>query len=402
MAYGLTSFGFNTKTQAQIIDDINAACLANISPTLNLSAASALGQLIGIVGTDLAELWNLSQAVYAALDPDQAAGDQLAALALLTGTVKRAATFSVAKQCTVNVNPGTYAIGSLVAYVNGNPAAKFSNLQAVTNSGGSAANFSVDFQALVSGPALAPSGTLTVISTPVSGWNSVTNPTDAVAGLPIQTDPQLRTARAQALQSGGAATAGAIRSAILNNLGQAVGGDVISATVLWNDTDLTDVNGTPPHSFEAIVLGAVMDSTANTALATQLLASKTAGDRAYGTSSLVINDSQGNAHTIGYTRPSTIPIYILITVQHDPLSLTPVTAATVQAALVAWAQASLTAGVSVVIEKVKSIALGVAGAYDITACTIGTAPAPAGVVNVPITVRQIATLITANIGVTII
>lgn len=402
MTWGLTPQGFNLKPTTQIIDDINASLLANLSPTLNLTAASALGQVVGIAGADYGELWQLGQAVYSALDPDQAAGDQLASLALLTGTKKRAATPSVAKACTVNLDSGTYAIGALTAYPTNNPTSVFANLTAVTNSGATA-NFSVDFASVATGQILAPAGQLVIIASPVSGFNSITNPTDAIAGLPLETDPQLRVQRAAALQSGGGSTAGAIQSAIINQLGVAQGGDVLQCTVLSNDSDATDGNGHPPHSFEAIVLGVVSDSNADNAVAATIAATRTAGDTAYGTNrSIVVTDSQGNPHTIGFTRPTTVPIYITITVQHDPTSPFTPTIASVQAALVSWAQASLgSGGQSVIIERVKSVALSVPGALDVTACFLGTAPSPSGTINVPISIRQIATLSSSNIGVTI-
>lgn len=404
MAYGLTAVGFSQKPTSQVIADINASLLANLSPTLNLTGVSALGQLVGIVGADLGELWQLAQAVDSAFDPDQAAGNDLASLSLITGTKRRDATFSVAKACTVNVNPGTYAAGALTAYPVNNPTAVFANVDAVTLGGTVAANVTgVDFRAVTAGPVLAPAGTLTVIASPVGGFNSVTNPTDAIAGLPLATDAELRQTRAQALQSGGTSTAGAIRSAILTNLGVSTGGDVVQVTVLSNDTNLTDSNGIPPHSFEAIVLGAVADAAADTAVAQQIATTKTAGDTAYGTNrAIVVNDSQGNPHTIGFTRPTTIPIYVNITVKQDPTSPFAVTAAAVQAALVAWAQASLGGGgQSVVIERIKAIALSVPGAFDVPAATIGTTPSPVGTANIPINVRQIATLSSSNIAVTI-
>jgi len=309
----------------------------------------------------------------------------------------------VAKQCTANLNPGTYAIGALTAYVVGSPTSVFANTEAVTNSGGSAANFGVDFEAVTPGPTLAPAGTLTVIASPVAGFNSITNPTDAIAGLPLETDPQLRVRRANALQSGGNATAGAIQSAILDNLGVAVGGDVLNCTVLSNDTDTTNGSGQPPHSFEAIVLGAVADSDADNAVAEQIYKSKTAGDTAYGTNrSIVVTDSQGNSHTIGFTRPTAVPFYVTITVQHDPASAFTPTVASVQAALVAWAQSSLgSGGQSVIIERVKSVALNVPGALDVPSCTIGLSLSPVGTSNLPISIRQIATLSSSNIVVTI-
>jgi uncharacterized phage protein gp47/JayE len=402
MAYGLTATGFNAKPTAQVITDINARLYTNLSPTLNLSAASALGQLVGTVGADIGELWQLTQAVYSAFDPNQAAGDQLASLSLLTGTIKRDATKSVAKAVTVNVNPGTYAPGTLSAYPVNNPTAVFSNVSTVTNAGGVAANVSADFQAVNKGPTLAPAGTLTVIASPVSGFNSVTNPTDAIAGLTIESDAALRQRRALELSSGGAATAAAIRSQILSSLGLAAGGDVISASVLVNDKDTTDTaTGLPPHSIECIVRGAVGGSTNDAALAAEIMAIKGAGDTAVGTSSLPVLDAAGNSHNIGFTRPTTVRIYINSTVQQDPNSTSLVTASAVQTAIVAWAQANLGQGQNVVAERIKAVELSVPGALDVLAFTIGTAPSPVGTGNVTISQRQIASISSGDINVTV-
>src|SRR4051812_2289514 len=101
MACGITTSGFSAKPLAQIVDDINPALPANISPTLNVSAASAVGQIVGTAAGEIADAWNVLQGVYSAYDPNQSSGDQLASLALLTGTIKRAPTYSVAKLVTV-------------------------------------------------------------------------------------------------------------------------------------------------------------------------------------------------------------------------------------------------------------------------------------------------------------
>lgn len=404
MAWGLTPTGFRVKSTAQVIADINQALLDGLSPTLNLSATSALGQVIGIVGAAIGELWQQTQAVYSAFDPDQAAGQQLASLALLTGTIKRDATKSVIKGVTVNVNPGSYAAGALTAYPLNNPAAVFQSVLPVTNSGGGAANFNVDFQAVNKGPTLAPAGTLTVIASPVTGFNSVTNPSDAIAGLTIESDAALRQRRTVELSSGGAATAAAVQAQILSTLGLAVGGDVISSNVLYNDKDYTDpVTGLPPHSIEAIVRGAVGGPTNDAALAAEILLAKGAGDTAYSSAGTYLNltDAAGNVHSIGYTRPSTVRVYINITVKQDAASPFLVTASAVQTAIVNWAQSSLAQGTAVVSERVKATALTVPGAYDIPAFTIGTSPSPAGTANLPINLRQIASISSGDINVTV-
>lgn len=53
----------------------------------------------------------------------------------------------------------------------------------------------------VTGPKFAPANTLTVISTPVSGWSSVTNPLDAIVGTNIETDTEALARRQTLLAS---------------------------------------------------------------------------------------------------------------------------------------------------------------------------------------------------------
>lgn len=64
------------------------------------------------------------------------------------------------------------------------------NVNPVMTTIGSPAQVSVTAECVVTGPNVAIAGSVTVIGTPVSGWNGVTNPLDATPGTNVETDTQ--------------------------------------------------------------------------------------------------------------------------------------------------------------------------------------------------------------------
>jgi uncharacterized phage protein gp47/JayE len=107
------------------------------------------------------------------------------------------------------------------------------------------------FEAQDAGSTPAPQDTLTVIDTPVSGFDRVNNLVDADIGRDIETDAELRARRAQSLQVAGAATLSAIRAKILQEV------DGVSEVAIYENRTATDYtpSGLPPHSFQCVVVG---------------------------------------------------------------------------------------------------------------------------------------------------
>src|SRR5688572_16080023 len=91
---GLTSTGFERKTIEDIKAEIEDEERLNISPTINTSSASVIGQINGIISSKLAELWELAEEVYNSQYPDSANGAALDNVAAITGTVRQEATKS--------------------------------------------------------------------------------------------------------------------------------------------------------------------------------------------------------------------------------------------------------------------------------------------------------------------
>lgn len=156
------------------------------------------------------------------------------------------------------------------------------------------------------GPIVGLSGTITVIETPVSGWDSVNNALDVTLGRDDETDTSLRLRRISSLQVSGAGTVESIRSRLLQV------DNVTGAFVEENTTTVTDGSGRPPKSFEAIVAGG-----ADQDIADLIWEVKPAGIATYGTEAVVVTDSMGNDHTINFSRATEIFIWVRVTItQH--------------------------------------------------------------------------------------
>lgn len=310
---GLTPAGFERRVQEEILEELIEGLRSNVSQTIRTSTDTVTGQVIKLLAEELHSIWELAEDVYGSAYPNSAAGRSLRQISLLSGTVARDATYSRVA-ATVNVDAGTYPVGSLIAHKLDDPQARFVNLEEVTNPGPSPLDVTAIFQAEDPGPIELPIGQLTSIAAFVAGWNTVTNLAPGTPGLSDETNEELRLRREEELAASGSSTAPAIAADIRQNLA-----GILNVRVLKNDSDAVDVNGLPPHSVEAIVYGPVPPLPEDDlALAEQIDESKAAGIQAFGiTGAVPVTDSEGNVTTIGFTRPVERPVEVLFTLGFD-------------------------------------------------------------------------------------
>ena len=74
-----------------------------------------------------------------------------------------------------------------------------------------------------------------------------------------------------------------------------------------NDTNTTNAQGVPAHSFMPILLGGV-----GSEIALKIWENKPMGIQSFGDTQVTIYDSQGYAHVIGHQRPDPVPVLSLI------------------------------------------------------------------------------------------
>lgn len=382
MPFGVDSSGFTRKPLLVSRDEILSYWKAHVSPTIDTSDTGLEAQFAGGFAEQIGSVWDALGDVYASRDPAQASGQALDDLLHLRGVYRKAPRESLVT-VTVNVNAGTYVAGSLVAYVTGSPASRFAN--DATLVAASTGNYSVTFRAEQTGPVAANAGTLTVV-VPTAGFNSVTNPSDAVLGDDGETDTAYYARSELEAVTSGSATVDAVVAAV-----RALSG-VTFVRGYVNDEPTVDANGVVGNAFEIVVLGG-----ADQAIADAIRATKAAGIRAVGSTTVNSTDAQGNVYPIGFTRPTRIQPYIDVVCYVDK-SLFPGDAAA-KSYLIDWADATLSVGNDVVIAKVTQIMMELAGMYDVTVYT-GSAFPPVSTASFVIRVREYADFDTSRVRVT--
>ncbi len=293
----VTAAGFLRTRLDERLAQLQASYRAIYGDDISIDPDDLDGQLLGIFAERISDIDQLAEDIYNSLNPNLATGAALARVSTFNGIVKQAGSFS---QATVSLvgNPGvTVPAGSLIK----------SSADNSTWATASAATFSLLGQATatvfatVKGTQPAAIGTLTVIGSPVFGWQSVTNAAVALMGQAEETDEQLRIRRRRSTGTPGQSILDAIYGAIVNLPGVRI------AAVYENFTGTTDANGQAAHSIYAIVEGGDQ-----TAIGDVLWLKKTAGAVSIGALNVVILDSQGRPHTVHFDRPAYSDIYITV------------------------------------------------------------------------------------------
>jgi len=516
---GVQNTGFVLKTFEEIKAEIEAEQKTLFGDQFNTAADSVAGQLNGVFGDKIAELWEVAELIYRSQDPSAATGDALDNIGKITGTFRNAATattvivsvFSTAgttvtagdtiedsagnvyeASSTVVIpattaTPVTYqaqstgAITALAGRVFRNAStAGLDSIAAKTTTTGSepfnigaseVLTFSVgglpSQTVTISGPASLTAATLAseistqlgnVTATDVAGtveveislpnpdalansietisstsiafssgpqYGSPANATDGSTGRAIESDTDYRTRRQQLLQVTSTNTTEAIRDTVAAITG------VNTAVLIENETDVTDSNGLPPHSFE-VVITSTFDQSATTAedlahfseVATAIFNRKPVGIQTYtgatGADKIEhiaavtapvdrpqIFDSQGVGHDISYSVATDIAITdVKITISTDSTFGAGVQAngeTEVKTALTNFI-AGLSTGDDLIYNKLLCAPLTVTGVTDVTVLTFDiTAKALDDVAtNVTIDPRELLSLDSSAIAITVL
>jgi uncharacterized phage protein gp47/JayE len=425
--YGLTATGFVTKPLSVCKQELEAVFrAAGLDPS---DPRSVEGQLVGGLAEREAALWDLAEDVYRAMDPDANEGDAQDAVAAITGTLREPAkkstvTLTAAGTAGTVLDAGRVASATgtgyrfattaaatisaatawaaLTAYTVGQRRTNGGEVYEVTIAGTSAAaggptgqgsaivdggvtwkwvitgTAFVDVAAAAeeTGPKQALAGTVTVVETPVSGWNAVRNPLDAVVGADLETAAALRIRREDELRAVGGAALDAVRADVM-----AVDG-VTACTVFENTGSTTDGDGIPPKAIEVMVSGG-----ADQAIREAIWASRSAGIETHGGVTGTVLDSQGVSHAIEFSRPTEKLVYLDVDVVHDA-SFPADGDDQVKAQLVAKVYA---AGDDVIAWALKKL-VTVSGVTDVPAIRIGLTAWPATEATLAIAARELAVL----------
>ena len=394
---GVGPTGFVGKTVEEIKGEIEDDLLATLSPSLNLSPDQPFGQINAAHARKLAELWEVAAVAYNAFDRDAAEGRLLDNVGTLTGTPR-----DPARKSTVTVSLGLNAgfsqpAGAMMCNVVGQPTIRFTNKSTVASVG--AGTYLAVFEAVDFGPVVANAATLTQITNPITGWNSVTNPLDAALGALVEEDPAYRQRQADELTAAGSSTVDAIRADLLKV------SKVLQAFVFENVTLATDGNGLPGKAIECVIYDGAAPTASDTAIAQAVWDSKPSGSQTFGSSSAIAIDALGIQRTVFFSRAAVLNVYLEYDIKVDA-SRFPVTGVQLvkDVAVAEGNQGNL--GDSVIALLLRSCVLeknaGVPGVTDVVALRLGLAASPVGITNLTVTGRSIARFDTTRVVVNLV
>jgi uncharacterized phage protein gp47/JayE len=379
----LTEDGFERPLQDDIAKSIATDLRGTISAQLDVSESTVIGNVLNIFADRIALAYETLEEAIVMLDPDNAMGERLVSLALLTGTERRdPQPGSVTVTCTLASNT-VFDAEELVVHAVDDPSNRWHNRDVVETT--TAGDYDITFLSEISGSdAVAAAGTLTVIASPVGGFSGATNDEDATPGRDIEDIEDLRARREEELSLGGATTVDAIRAEVLQVEG------VVEVLVEENITDST-VGALTPHSIRVVVWDGDPGLTTDDSIAQAI--NPAAGIVTVGTESGVYVRSDGSTTTRNFERAAVVDIYVSADIESE----SGVLADDVKDAIVA-AMPTLIGG-DVKYNKI-SAAVFIDGVDDFVSLTIGTAPSPVGTANIAISNTQIAQIDRTNIVLT--
>jgi len=386
--YGVSTTGFKRKRLDLLLQELNAEVKTIFGDNFNVSPESPDGQINGVISESNANLWELAEEAYNAFNPKAASGASLSNLVQLNKINRLVATRSRVELSLTGDSGTVIVAGSLVS--TSDTGDTLSTNDSVTIDG--AGNAVVQATALEFGPISMLAGTITQIDTPVSGWDTVTNDDNATVGTNEESDSDLRARRQRSVAVDAQAIIDAIRAGVesIDNVTQAV--------VLENDTNVEDSNGLPPKSFQVIVSGGT-----NADVADIIWLKKPAGILAFGDITVEIIDSQGIAHDISFSRPDPVVVYVEVTLTTFPEY--PANGDNlIKQAIVDYANGDLVdnrsfgLGDNVIYTRLYTPINSVAG-HEIDDLQISIVSPADGVINIPISITQIADFQIANITV---
>lgn len=237
----------------------------------------------------------------------------------------------------------------------------------------------------------AEANSLNVIKTPLLGWETITNSLPAALGREQETDEELRLRFRNTKFERSSNILDSLYSALINVDG------VENVAVYENDTDVTDGNGIPAHSFAAIVLGGTDEEIGDTIWLNKPVGIRSSSVTTNGTPvNINVYDSQEFAHSIGFVRPEGVPIYITMTLDTDVGTFPANGVDLIKTEIINYARENFSVGDDVIYSRLYTPINNIAG-HQVNSLFIDDTASPAATSNIAIAYDQIATFSSINI-----
>ncbi|WP_327054017.1 baseplate J/gp47 family protein [Halomicrococcus gelatinilyticus] len=413
MSYGVQDDGtFERKHIDDVQESLTNKLRQEAGENIDLTQSSPVKQLLDTVALEVAGLWEAAEENYYATYYEDAFGTQLDKLLSLAGMSRiprRSATGEVEFRTNgPNSTDKTIPKGTEVTTkpTDAKPAIPFETVAEATLPKGETSvtvpvegkkpwETDVDEEWLGAETNVAPD-TITELAEPISGVETVTNPTATgdpsagfVEGRDRETDAEFKLRYENTFAKSGDATMDAVRSEIFN-----ASADVVNVHMEENVTmtDDTDAGGLPAKSFRATVLGGSPDE-----IAQAIFDSRPAGIRSYGDRTGTAETTDGETRIEQFQRATQVDVHADVTV--DTTDTFPSDGATrIADNVVHYVGGTDSAGLAisgteigeeVVYDQVFAAVMRVTGVREVD-LTLGTGEDPTGTANLPVGRTEVA------------
>lgn len=293
--------GISSPSLNDILQSFKASIEAIYGSDLYLEPDSQDGQFLAILAQAQFDSNMAAVAVYNSFNPQTAVGTGLDGAVKLNGISRQVPSNSTAVLTLVGV------YGTIIN--NGKAADNANNLWDLPASVVIPASGTINMVGVceTAGAVQAAPNTITTIYTKVVGWQTVTNATAATAGLPVESDGELRERQKISTAMNALTTA----DALVARVSQLPG--VGRCQIYVNDTNTTDANGVPGHSFSMVVQGGDPQQIGDTIALT-----KDVGSGTYGSTTVIATDANGHDMPISFSILQTVPIYVQLQIHQLP------------------------------------------------------------------------------------
>lgn len=301
----ITALGFERPTYDDLLQAQIARCKKQFGEDIDTSETSVLGKYIRIVVYDLAQAYEDLESTYYARYPNTSSGINLDRLCPYAGITRNPATAAMRKVKVIGAANALIKMGFLFSADNTETEITYYTVDDLTldSEGKGEINVICTELGTIGNVEL---GTITKITNPSVDVDSVTDIEVIAIGEEAESDYKLRKRWLQAIGGGGSGTAASIRSEIYRIQ------NVESVTVIENDSDYTDAQGRPPHSFEAYVFAPLVG---DTEIAKAIFRKKPIGIKSYGNAATTFLDDYDTEQTVNFTRSTEIEIRVNVEIR---------------------------------------------------------------------------------------
>jgi uncharacterized phage protein gp47/JayE len=295
LAAQINEFGITAPTYEDILASLQESYRQIYGSDVNLDFDTQDGQWVAIHAQAVYDMNQALIAGYLSYSPASALGVGLSNVVKINGIARLIPTNSTVElalvgQAGVIVNNGV--VSDLFQNIWNLPPTVTIPVEGTVTVTATAAN---------TGAVQAAPNTVTIIQSPVPGWQTVTNPQAAFVGMPLETDATLRKRQARSTALPSITPLEGIDAAVAMITG------VGRSKVYQNDTPFPDSNLIPPHSISVVTEGG--DAAA---IAQAIEQKKNVGAGTYGSTQVIVTDSKGVPLAINFFYLTQITVYVAI------------------------------------------------------------------------------------------